>query len=76
MSYLSALHIRCRYYFIWLLADSINNATGLGFSGYDELGQPRWDMATNMFVRDVELGMNLRTIANSWNVRTSLWLRR
>ena len=26
--------LRFRYYFIWLLTESINNAAGLGFSGY------------------------------------------
>ena len=68
--------IRCRYYFIFILCDSINNAAGLGFSGYDELGRAQWDIAANMHVWTVESGLSIRTIANGWNVVTSKWLRR
>lgn len=71
-----SLQIKCGYYFIWFLSDCVNNAAGLGFSGYDSKGNPQWDLASNVFILDMEFAMNLRTVANSWNVTTSLWLRR
>lgn len=70
------MQIKCGYYFIWLLSDSVNNAAGLGFRGYDSKGNPQWDLASNIFLLDMECAMNLRTVANSWNVTTSRWLRR
>uniref|UniRef100_A0A673MP97 Membrane bound O-acyltransferase domain containing 2a n=1 Tax=Sinocyclocheilus rhinocerous TaxID=307959 RepID=A0A673MP97_9TELE len=33
--YLSMLTTRPKYYFVWTLADAINNAAGFGFNGYD-----------------------------------------
>uniref|UniRef100_A0A673MK97 Membrane bound O-acyltransferase domain containing 2b n=1 Tax=Sinocyclocheilus rhinocerous TaxID=307959 RepID=A0A673MK97_9TELE len=41
--YLSMLTTRPKYYFVWTLADAINNAAGFGFNGYDSNGLPRWD---------------------------------
>ena len=76
IAYLVGFHIRLGYYFIWTLAESISNAAGLGFSGYDSVGNAQWDLATNVHILDVEFAMHLRTVANNWNVKTSLWLRR
>ena len=71
-----SLKHRGRYYFIWMLTDSIQNAAGLGFSGYDEKGRAQWDIVTNVRVWDCEFGMNFRSVATGWNVTTSKWLRR
>ena len=76
ISHMVCISIRCRYYFIWQLVDSISNAAGLGFAGYDHLGRPQWDLVSNMKIWDLETAMSLRTIINSWNVLTSKWLRR
>ena len=61
--HLDGLRIRCRYYFIWLLVDSINNFAGLGFDGYDEFGAAKWDLVTNVYAYEVELAFNMRAIA-------------
>ncbi|KAL5493207.1 hypothetical protein EMCRGX_G014354 [Ephydatia muelleri] len=73
--YLAGVHTRMRYYFIWLLTESINNYIGLGFSGYKE-GKPVWDVCKNVHLLDAEFGTNFRAVINGWNVTTSLWLRR
>ena len=70
------MRIKLGFYFLWILSDGINNAAGLGFSGYDALGNAKWDITTNIFLWDMEFSMSLRTVATSWNVTTSLWLRR
>uniref|UniRef100_A0AAQ5Y2L8 Membrane bound O-acyltransferase domain containing 2a n=1 Tax=Amphiprion ocellaris TaxID=80972 RepID=A0AAQ5Y2L8_AMPOC len=38
--YLSMVTTRPKYYFVWTLADAINNAAGFGFNGYDSDGSP------------------------------------
>ena len=65
-----------RYYFIWLLAESINNAAGLGFNGYDESGNAKWDLVKNVGVLDTQLATSTRNAINSWNATMGLWLRR
>lgn len=75
INYVNSFRIRNRYYFIWLLADSISNCAGLGFSGYRD-GVAMWDLTSNLYFKDIELGTNIRAIANGWNACTSMWLRR
>lgn len=76
-SFMLGLLTRFRYYFGWHLLDSIHNASGMGFSGYDSSGNPKWDIMTNCEVMKVELPVNLRMAANDgWNITTSKWLRR
>ena len=65
-----------RYYFIWLLAESINNGAGLGFSGYDASGSLKWDLVKNARVFDTQFSANPRATMNSWNATVGLWLRR
>lgn len=76
LNYINSLRLRGRYYFIWLLAESINIAAGFGYSGYDERGRAKWELASNVLLWDIELGTNLRAIVNGWNARTHVWLRR
>ena len=71
-----ALRVKLGFHFIWTLSDCINNAAGLGFSGYDAHGNALWDLTTNVNVYKFELAMNPRTVANQWNITTSRWLRR
>lgn len=47
--------IRFKYYHAWLLADAICNNSGLGFTGYDKDGQPKWDLISNINVLSFEV---------------------
>lgn len=76
LNFVNSFRVRMRYYFIWMLAESINNCAGLGFSGYDKKGRPQWNLMSNLLIFDIEFGSNLRTCINGWNALTSLWLRR
>ncbi|XP_005101404.1 membrane-bound O-acyltransferase domain-containing protein 2 [Aplysia californica] len=67
---------RNKYYFAWVLADAINNAAGLGFSGYDSQGNPKWDLTDNVDILGVELSTSLKVNIDSWNKKTLIWLRR
>ena len=67
---------RLKYYFAWYMADSLSNLCGLGFSGYDERGQPKWDLVTIVAMRGVELPPNPRSVSISWNITSAKWLRR
>lgn len=74
--YLIITYIRCRYYFVWCLNDSISNTAGLGFKGYDSDNNPKWDGASNIDIVKMESAMNIRTSINTWNATTAHWLRR
>ncbi|KAF3844913.1 hypothetical protein F7725_008076, partial [Dissostichus mawsoni] len=52
--YLAMLALRPKYYFVWTLADAINNAAGFGFNGYNKDGSPRWDLVSNLRILDIE----------------------
>uniref|UniRef100_A0A0B6ZL08 Uncharacterized protein n=1 Tax=Arion vulgaris TaxID=1028688 RepID=A0A0B6ZL08_9EUPU len=67
---------RQKYYFAWILADSLNNAAGFGFSGYDSQGNPLWDLTDNVSILGVELSTSLKVNIDSWNKKTLVWLRR
>ena len=68
--------IRCRFYFIFALNDSISNVAGLGFEGYDDQNKPKWGLAKNYDVIGMELSMNMRNSINLWNILSARWLRR
>ncbi len=74
--YLNCFRMRNKYYFVWLLVESVNNLTGLGFSGYDKDGQAKWDLVTNVHVLNIELATSLRGVVSGWNALTGNWLRR
>ena len=74
--YMCIVTLRFRYYFIFILNDSISNMAGLGFEGYDSLNRPKWGLATNVDVVAMELSMNMRQSINSWNITSAKWLRR
>lgn len=44
-----------KYYVAWVLADAVNNASGLGFNGYDENGNAKWDLVTNVNIIKLEV---------------------
>ena len=70
------MKLRTRYYFIWLLSESINNCAGLGFSGYDQRGVAKWDLLSNINILKIEFATSFRAFFNSWNLLSGLWLRR
>lgn len=66
---------RQKYYFAWKLGESVNASAGLGFNGYDERGQTRWDLIDNVDVYKVEFSLSLKELLDNWNRSTMLWLR-
>jgi lysophospholipid acyltransferase 1/2 len=75
-SWLVAIVFRCRYYMAWKISESIGNSAGLGFSGYDEKGNPQWETSKNCQPIGFELGTNMRGAIGAWNITTNFWLRR
>lgn len=63
----------CLFYF---LVESISNAGGLGFSGYDEHGHAKWDLVRCVDVLKFEFGKNIREQTLAWNIFTQTWLKR
>ena len=56
--------------------ESINNAAGNGFDGYDDRGNPKWDLLSNINIWKIEFATNVRDYTYYWNLTTGLWLRR
>ncbi|KOX76666.1 Membrane-bound O-acyltransferase domain-containing protein 2 [Melipona quadrifasciata] len=67
--------VRFKYYHAWIFADAICNNSGLGFSGYDDSGEPKWDLASNVDVYGFEMSLNLKNSIEHWNKGTNRWLR-
>jgi hypothetical protein len=67
---------RVKYYLAWVLADAVNNASGLGFNGYDEDGNAKWDLVTNVNIYKEETSTCMKEIFENWNIQTQLWLKR
>lgn len=74
--YLTMLALRPKYYFVWTLADAINNAAGFGFNGYNTDGSPRWDLISNLRILDIEFATSFKMFLDNWNIQTALWLKR
>ncbi|XP_074656765.1 membrane-bound glycerophospholipid O-acyltransferase 2-like [Tubulanus polymorphus] len=66
---------RAKYYFAWKLSEAANNAAGLGFDGFDESGNARWDLVNNVKIRNLEMATSVKLVFDSWNIMTSKWLR-
>lgn len=67
---------RSKYYLAWVLSDVVNNASGLGFNGYDADDNPKWDLVTNINILKIETGTSMKALFDNWNIGTQLWLRR
>ncbi|XP_023657507.2 ghrelin O-acyltransferase [Paramormyrops kingsleyae] len=68
--------LRMRYYSHWALSDCLNNAVGLGFSGYSQHGTPLWDGLSDGEPWMVEPSSRLSQFTRKWNRTTAAWLRR
>ncbi|XP_060574529.1 lysophospholipid acyltransferase 2-like isoform X2 [Ruditapes philippinarum] len=66
---------RPMYYFAWKLGELVNNSCGLGFSGYDDKGNSKWDLLDNVKIYQLETCTSLKVNVDSWNVTTAHWLR-
>ena len=77
---------RCKYYFVWLLADAACCAGGLGWSGYsddDSSGDEakkstkvaKWERTVNVHPLGVEFAGSAAELPLSWNTATGAWLR-
>ncbi|PIO73991.1 MBOAT family protein [Teladorsagia circumcincta] len=68
--------IRVNYYFAWIFADAVCNLSGFGFSGYDDHGNAKWELCTNVRPFQVELAQSFKETLDGWNIQTGGWLRR
>ena len=89
--YAMAVAARCKYYFVWLMADAACCAGGLGWSGYeteaattaDKDGNKtksskavaKWERTRNVDPLGVEFAGSAAALPHTWNITTSLWLR-
>lgn len=46
---------RFKYYFAWTLADAVCNASGFGFTGYNDKGEQDWNLLDNIDILGVEV---------------------
>ena len=53
--YISASSPRVKYYIAWTLADLVSNASGLGFNGYDDNGDAKWNLVTGVNIVTIEV---------------------
>ncbi|XP_071957009.1 lysophospholipid acyltransferase 2-like [Antedon mediterranea] len=66
---------KSKYFLGWVFADAINNAAGIGFSGYDKKGRAVWDGISNVKIVEFETATSLKTLIENWNITGSIWLR-
>ncbi|XP_077978563.1 membrane-bound glycerophospholipid O-acyltransferase 2-like [Glandiceps talaboti] len=64
-----------KYIFAWTIADAICNSSGLGFNGYNEHGEPKWDLVTNVRIIPFLLATNLKEVVDSWHIPAAHWLQ-
>lgn len=67
--------VREKYYFAWVLTEAVNNSAGLGFNGFDEKGNAKWDLLENVNIAGVEQATSQKEIIDNWNKTTTYWLR-
>lgn len=61
--YCTLMTVRIKYYFAWVLADAICNNSGLGFNGYTDDGQEKWDGASNVDIFKFEVSFEFSMFA-------------
>ncbi|XP_033640139.1 membrane-bound O-acyltransferase domain-containing protein 2-like [Asterias rubens] len=66
---------KSKYFTAWVWADAINNAAGLGFSGYDKNGHPTWAGITNVDIVKFQTATSLKMLIDNWNIRSAKWLK-
>ncbi|CAE6497350.1 unnamed protein product [Rhizoctonia solani] len=66
---------RTKYYGAWSLTEGATILSGLGFNGFNALGQARWDKTANIDIKNIEFAPNFKVLLDSWNINTNVWLR-
>ncbi|CED83777.1 Predicted membrane protein [Phaffia rhodozyma] len=67
---------RLKYYGVWELSDGAMILCGFGFNGYDpKTGRTKWNKVRNIDIIRIETAENYKVLFDSWNMRTSIWLR-
>ncbi|KAF2076730.1 hypothetical protein CYY_001987 [Polysphondylium violaceum] len=67
---------RFKYYFGWYMGEGSAILSGIGFNGFDDKGDAKWDRITNVYPLRVEFASNIREVSTYWNIGTSDWLKR
>uniref|UniRef100_A0A0N5A2S9 Membrane-bound O-acyltransferase domain-containing protein 2 n=1 Tax=Parastrongyloides trichosuri TaxID=131310 RepID=A0A0N5A2S9_PARTI len=67
---------RIQYYYVWVFADGVANVSGFGFNGYDENGNEKWNLVSNVYPLKLEMAQTFKETLDCWNVATMFWLRR
>lgn len=65
-----------KYVACWLVTEGVCILTGLGFNGYDENGEPKWDACANMKVWLFETTPRFTGTIASFNINTNAWVSR
>ncbi|XP_053336405.1 ghrelin O-acyltransferase [Clarias gariepinus] len=71
-----SLVLRLNYYVHWKISESVNNAAGLGFTGYSTAGGALWNGLSDGNAFEIETLSNISAFARLWNRTTAGWLRR
>lgn len=75
-STLSLFLVRQKYYFAWGLAEITGIGVGLGYTGVcPKTGQPVYGHVRSFDMGQVEAGLSLKHVIDSWNISTTRWLR-
>eukprot|EP00930_Biecheleria_cincta_P096039 TRINITY_DN87914_c0_g1_i1.p1 TRINITY_DN87914_c0_g1~~TRINITY_DN87914_c0_g1_i1.p1 ORF type:complete len:480 (+),score=76.02 TRINITY_DN87914_c0_g1_i1:113-1552(+) len=67
--------LRCKFYVAWKLSEAATNASGLGFTGFDERGHACWEGGINVHPLRFELADSAVLLPAHWNIQTGRWLR-
>jgi len=75
--YLALAASRCKYYFVWMMAEGGSNLAGFGFEGYDKEGRViGWEGVKNIDIIGFETASCIQHLSRAWNKRTQGWLER
>ncbi|CAG8595100.1 11823_t:CDS:2 [Funneliformis mosseae] len=72
---LASFCARFKYYIVWLVAEGACILSGLGFNGYDEHGNAKWNRVSNVDIIAYETADNVKTLLEAWNMNTNKWLK-
>jgi lysophospholipid acyltransferase len=74
--FVATMAARCKYYFVWYLAEAGCISSGLSFNGVQETDkQPLWDRIRNVYHFKVELAHSMPQFTNNWNLGVNNWLK-
>lgn len=54
------------YTIIFITGEAVNNAAGLGFNGYDDKGNAKWDLLNNVKIYELEVCI-VRNFKKKWH---------